>query len=142
LPVDLSLLDKARQVQLQSGLNWGYSNGNVCLEDACIPLNTDTIRNNPGLFNPISIDNRIYVTWDDGIKMVCLLEGRQTNLIGNQQYAKQISSDDDKSIIGHYIRTRIGIFGRRITTQDLVTYGRTSISVLKTGYDTYEFDFS
>lgn len=130
--IQLSLLDRSGDVHNQEGLNWGYSNGHVCSEDAYIPLRTKTIRDNDGFFNPVSNDNRIYVTWNDGTEMVCLLEGRQSNLINNQQHAKQISSYDDKSALGCYIRNKLDIFGRKITKQDLLNYGRTSICVTKT----------
>ena len=141
--VEFPLLNRHGEVSLKTGLNWGYSDGHVCLEAAYLPLKTDTILNTPGFFNPISNDNRIYIACDNGEEMLYLLEARQSNLIHNQQHAKQISSDGDKSIIGHYIRSRLGFFGRiRITTAGLLTYGRTSISVSKIGYSTYEFNFS
>ena len=142
MPINLTLLDKYGQVHDQAGLNWGYSSGHVCLEDAYIPLKTETLKNNIGFFPPLSANNTINVTWDDGIKMVCLLEGRQTTPINNNYYAKQISSFGDKSILGTYLRTRLGIFNRKITLNDLSNYGRTDITVTKLSNRNYLFDFS
>jgi hypothetical protein len=139
--INLSLLDKNGGVHLKGGLNWGFSKGNVCLEDAYIPLHVSVFINNPGFFEPIGADNRIHVTWDDNTEMELLLEGRQSNLINGQLYAKQISSDEDKSILGNYIRRRISVQGRRIILQDLINYGRTDITVTRNSINSYHFNF-
>ncbi|MBU3105836.1 restriction endonuclease PLD domain-containing protein [Clostridium gasigenes] len=139
MPVNLTLLDRYSSVHLQSGLNWGYSTGHVCLDDAYIPLKTNTIRTNPQLFESISNNNTISVTWDDGTVMTLLLEGRQ--IVNNRTYAKQISSYDDKSVLGTYFRNRLQVFNRQITLQDLLNYGRTDVTVIKTSCNSYMFDF-
>lgn len=142
MSVELSFLDKSGQVPEQSGLNWGFSNGHVCKDDAYIPLRVSTLKNNTTLFNPLSANNIINVIWDDGTKMTCLLEGKQSNPINGNIYAKQISSYTDKSLMGSYLRSRLKISSRKITLSDLQAYKRTSISVTKLTHDTYKFDFS
>lgn len=140
MSIQLSLLDRYGNVHEQAGLNWGYSYWHVSYEDAYIPLKTSTIRNNPCFFSPISQENIIYVTWDDGVVMKCLLEGRQE--VNNVIYAKQISSHNDKSLIGHYLRQRLNVFNRRITLDDLNNYGQTDIIATKIDNTHYHFDFS
>ncbi len=140
IAVELSLLDRSYQVHSQAGLNWGYSNGHVCSNDAYIPLKHHTIVNNPGFFPAQAGHNCIEVTWDDGVTMTMLLEGTQE--IRGVTYAKQISSYNDKSVLGSYLRNRLNVFNRRITLSDLNNYGRTSILVTKTGDRNYYFNFS
>ena len=72
--------------------------------------------------------------------MQCLLEGTQT--INGSICPKQISSYNDKSIIGPYLRQRIGVSAnKQIDMQDLANYGRNYIDV---SYNNgiYYFDFS
>ena len=47
------------------------------------------------------------IIWDDGAMMTCLLEGTQ-RINGNVE-PKQISTYDDKSELGIYLRDRIGV---------------------------------
>ncbi|CUO39944.1 restriction endonuclease PLD domain-containing protein [Clostridium paraputrificum] len=137
---NLSLLDRYGNVHSMAGLNWGYSNGHVCENDAYIPIKANVIRSNLTLFNPITENNIIYVTWDDGTEMTCLLEGSQ--IINSVTYPKQISSYNDKSILGVYLRERLGVFHSPIVLEDLISYGRTDISVTKTSNTHYFFNFS
>lgn len=126
-------------VPLQSGLNWCFADAHVNTEDAYIALTTTFIRNYPNFFpwNNKVID----VVWDDGTTMVCSLEGTQT--INLTTYPKQISSYDDKSIIGHYLRGRLGVSATHVVTMsDLKRYGRDNIEVTQIGGTKYYFDFS
>lgn len=127
------------KVQAQGGLNWGFANAHVNVEDAYIALTKAFFRENPSFFPPHG--SLIEVTWDDGEKMSCLLEGTQE--IDGSLYPKQISSYDDKSIIGHYLRKRMGVSPtKHITMQDLDNYGRNHIEVLHQEDYNYYFDFS
>ena len=139
----LSLLDNHGDVHAQAGLNWGYSAGHTCSNDAYIPIKKRTIRDFPNLFprksnNPLN--NIIDVEWDDGVMMTLLLEGTQE--VNDIIYAKQMSTYDDKSKLGDYIRDRINVHNRPVSLEDLQIYGRTSITVTQTGYGSYFFDFS
>ena len=125
-------------VQAQAGLNWGLADAHVNCEDAYIALTTSFFRNNPNFFP--AQGSIINVIWDDGTKMQCLLEGTQR--IGGIVYPKQLSSYNDKSIIGHYIRRRIGVSpNKQIDMQDLVNYGRNYIDASYNN-GVYYFDFS
>ncbi len=126
------------KVQAQAGLNWGLANAHVNSEDAYIALTTAFFRQNSKFFPPHG--SIINVIWDDGTRMQCLLEGTQT--IGGIVYPKQLSSYSDKSIIGHYLRQRLGVTPtKQIDMHDLDEYGRNNIDV---SFDNniYYFDFS
>lgn len=140
MPINLTLLDRSGNVPDRSGLNWCYANAHVCNEDAYIKISKSIICNSPSYFPPKSVYSIINVQWDDGMLMTCLLEGNQT--INGIDYPKQISSNNDKSVIGHYLRGRIGVFGRRVNINDLNSYGRTDIEVTHLGSNNYRFDFS
>lgn len=135
--IDIELYSiRDNQVQSQGGLNWGFSYGNVSNADAYIALTTSFFRNNPGFFP--NHGSTINVTWDDFTTMRLLLEG--TQVIDGQIYPKNLSSINDKSILGTYIRERMGIaLNHQITMQDLNTYGRNTVSIEKIG--AYEFNF-
>lgn len=73
--------------------------------------------------------------------MHCLLEATQT--INGVAYPKQISTYNEKSELGHYIRQRIGVSASHvITLNDLNNYGRNYIDVTcLTQNRDYYFDF-
>ena len=125
-------------VQHQSGLNWGFSYGHTCLADAYIALTSHFIRRYPNFFPPHG--SVIITEWDDGTVIECLLEGTQE--INGMVYPKQISSDGDKSTLGHYLRRRIGVSPtHRIVMSDLTNYGRNYVSVSHIVENRYYFDF-
>lgn len=81
----------------------------------------------------------------DGTKMTGLLEGSVVKKEDGKTvlYPKQISSSPQKSILGEYIRKRLGVEKEEpITMKDLDKYGRTSIDVSLLGEGIYYFDFS
>ena len=126
-------------VQQQAGLNWGFANAHVNPEDAYIALPRSFFEEYPDFFPQHG--SIINVLWDDGTRMRCLLEGTQR--INGLIYPKQISSYDDKSFIGHYLRQRLGVSpNRRIDMTDLDNYGRNYISVSKENDSDYYFEFS
>ncbi|CEQ27360.1 restriction endonuclease PLD domain-containing protein [Paraclostridium sordellii] len=126
-------------VQQQAGLNWGFSVGHVSTEDAYIALTTRFFRENPDFFP--NHGSTIITKWDDDKVIECLLEGTQT--IDGKIFPKQISSYGDKSILGKYLRQRLGVSNtHRITMDDLRNYGRNYITVTYLGNNEYKFDFS
>lgn len=136
--------DSPRQSVLpsQSGLNWGNANAHVNTGDAYIPIRKGDISKHPAIFPVVNQGQAIInVTWDDGTEMTCLFEGTQD--INGVIYPKQISSYNDKSILGHYLRKRIGVSVTAIVTDaELARYGRTHIDITKNDDGTFFFDFS
>lgn len=126
-------------VQMQGGLNWGFSDGHVCKDDAYIAITKSFIKNNPNFFP--AAGSIINVKWDDGKSMLCSVEGTQK--VEGKIYPKQLTSAYDKSIFGEYIRLRMGLsLGTRITMDDLDSYGRRDIEIQCLENNTYEIDFS
>lgn len=130
---------RENEVQRQAGLNWGFSNGNVCTADAYLALNKDFLRQNPDFFP--GRGNIINISWDDGTEMICLLEGTQE--IDGLEYPKQISTFNDKSALGVYLRRRLGVTNTHlITRNDLRNYGREDIDIeYDERNDNYLFNF-
>ena len=126
----------------KSGLNWGNANAHVNTEDAYIPIRHGDIADHPALFPTASQGlSTISVTWDDGTTMTCSFEGTQD--FNGSTYPKQISSYDDKSVLGHYLRSRIGVSATTVITDaDLKQYGRNHIDITKNDDGTFFFDFS
>lgn len=125
-------------VQKQGGLNWGLSNGHVCEDDAYVAITHSFIEKNPNFFpNSGEID----VIWDDNTEMKCSVEGTQT--VNGKVYPKQLTSANDKSKFGSYMRNRMGIpSGKQIDMNDLDNYGRRDIEIEKIGNNMYRIDFS
>lgn len=75
--------------------------------------------------------------------MIGLLEGQQTKTINGLVYPKQLSTSPSKSILGKYLRKRLGVdLNHMITKRDLLRYGRTSIDISLVGEGIYYLDFS
>ncbi|MBN1365160.1 MAG: NgoFVII family restriction endonuclease [Syntrophaceae bacterium] len=155
----MTLLDPRRnEVPNYSGLNWGQGHErghHTRPNDACIPIRAEYIQQYPELFPPKQTVPRKYngrgraqrhndsieIIWDDGTNMEGLLEG--TYDIEGVIYPKQVSSFPEKSILGSYVRNRIGVpDGARITRRDLERYGRTHVDVSIQSEGVYYFDFS
>jgi len=151
----MSLLGRGDKIQSAAGLNWGQGKGHVAPNDAYIAIKKEYILAYPTLFPPkqnFSLmenmggkpnrhNDAIDIVWDDGTVMEGLLEGNQEdNAI---KYPKQISSFNRKSIMGEYIRKRIGVaLGEFVSKKDLEKYGRTDIDVSLLDEGIYYFDFS
>ena len=148
-----SLLSRGTEVPAMSGLNWGLANGHVAVGDAYIAITVDLALHYPNIFPPkadISTDtggrpNRqndpFEIIWDDGVKMQGLLEGNLD--IGGIKYPNKIASFPKKSILGKYLRERLGVdLYHRITRSDLEKYGRTDITIFKDENGIYHMDFS
>jgi hypothetical protein len=148
---DMVLFDPITgQTQNSAGINWGFAEGShVRQNDAYIPIRRNHINESPHLFPPIQFNPErtrgalvevIEMVWDDGISMLGRLEGSQP--IGGLKYPKQISTFPHKDQLGKYLRDRLGVsYGQRVTMEDLMKYGRTSISVSLIQEGVYYFDF-
>ncbi len=152
----ISLLDsRTGVVQLKSGLNWGQGNAHTAPNDACLVIRKEYIRQYPNLFPPKQDfttmtnmggrSNRhndiIEIIWDDGITMNGLLEGSQIE--NKLKYPNKFSSFPKKSLMGEYLRHRLGVpLGERVSIDDLNKYGRTDINISLLDEGIYYFDFS
>ncbi len=126
-------------VQDQAGLNWGFSNGHVCQDDAYVAITHSFIQAHPHFFPPIG--STIDVVWDDGTNMTCSVEGTQE--VNGAAYPKQLTSAYDKSVFGVYMRRRMGLaLGSKIRMKDLDNYGRRDIEIQSLGHNRYSIDFS
>ena len=155
----VSFLDKNGLVPKKSGLNWGCSGGHVSDGDAYIRITLEYIRMFPKMFPPkkyidgIPNDNssgrknrendEVELIWDDGTIMVGLLEGQSYNKQDGMIYPKQLSTSPQKSILGKYLRKRLGVsLNHVITKTDLKKYGRTHIDISLISEGIYYMDFS
>lgn len=159
---ELELYDpKSGEVQSMHGLNWGFSNGNVTPNDACIPIRTKHIKQFPHLFQPVFFNpddghrsrsknskEAVEIIWDDGVIMEALFEGSQP--INGMNYPKQISSIPRKNILGEYIRARLNMLpvsdmrnsSEKINRSTLERYGRNTITFKLIQPGVYSADFS
>ncbi|MBR3098441.1 MAG: NgoFVII family restriction endonuclease [Clostridia bacterium] len=153
-----------RYIPPASGINWGMARlggSHVNINDAYIPIPADRADHYPLMFPakqtaPVNMEavyreghrhnDTVEVIWDDGKEMTVLLEGSRGRLdeYGNKVwYPKQIASSPSKAELGKYIRSRLNIpEGKAITYDDLIMYGRDSISISLQGEGIYFFDFS
>lgn len=126
-------------VQEKAGLNWCFADAHVNSCDAYIALTKRFFQNHNDFFPKHG--SIIETIWDDGFAIECLLEGTQE--INGVTYPKQISSYGDKSIIGEYLRGRLGVSRTHlITMNDLRNYGRFDVDVSLISGIQYRFDFS
>lgn len=155
----VSFLANNGLVPTKSGLNWGCSGGHVSEGDAYIRITLEYIRMFPKMFppkkyvdgieNPNSTgrknreNDEIELIWDDGTVMVGLLEGQIYNKEDGMVYPKQLSTSPHKSILGKYLRNRIGVdINHIITKSDLKRYGRDHIDISLISEGIYFMDFS
>ena len=156
-------------IHKKSGLNWGLSDGHVADGDAYIGISRKILEDNQAMFKPYNPDYKnthnnkskqsepIELIWDDGTTMEASLEGTQTLKGSNLQFPKQLTSYSSKtpylsdgtrisakSILGRYLRNRIGIkdVNQLITYEDLEAYGRDSIELSFIEDGLYYADFS
>lgn len=125
---------------------------NVGTNDACIPIRMEHIRKYPKLFPALQPDPEsrkgtlkevIEFVWDDGVIMQGRLEGSQPLPNSGIKLPKQIASFPHKDELGIYIRERLNIpLGKRVLREDLVKYGRDTISVSVIEEGVYYLDFS
>ena len=154
----LDLFDpRSNSLRERSTINWGMApTSHVNQDDAYIPIRKEVIKNHPELFTPRpvfdgvnvrgTLDEVVELIWDDGEFMQVKFEGTQEieDESGNRiRYPKQISSFPNKSIMGRYLRRRIGVeTGVVVSTEDLIRYGTHIIKLSKVGEGIYSADFS
>lgn len=140
MPTNITLLTENGQMHRTGGLNWGANVLNHTRPyDSYIPIHIGTIRANPGLFyQKPNVQQVVNFHWDDGTIMQGLFEGN-----GSDGFPKQISSTPNKDTLGIYFRSRLGMpSNRRILLQDLINYGRTTVTIERIDDLNYQLDFS
>ncbi len=130
--VNLFLLTKSGDVGFGSGINWGHRRNKIPREpnQAYIPLPSDIARSG---FFPLE-GRHVSVLTDDKIQMIMRVE---------QQNNKAITTPQNNSLIGEYLRGRIGVAsGAFVLRQDLLNYGRTDVTFYKLDEEEFFMDFS
>jgi hypothetical protein len=129
--VSISLLSKDNIVPLRSGLNWGQRPD--CKREpsqAYLALRADVYHTD--FFPPRQL--HFTVLTDDNQIIQCSRA---------QDNGKGIHTPHDNSLIGRYIRRRIGVpEGARVTHADLMRYGRTDVTFYKLDAENFFMDFS
>lgn len=127
--VTLSLLDKRTgETPKRSGINWGQRPGRNP-NQAYINIPADVGRSG---FFPERYEQFTVLT-DDGDSFI---------MVRAQDKGKGIETTQNNSLLGRYLRTRIGVrSGEYVTRQHLVEYGRTSVTFRKIDEETYMMDF-
>lgn len=158
-----------KAVPTASGLNWGLarlsSGAHVAAGDAYIRLPKEILKSEKQLIRPYNPEfttpegrrqrnsDPIELIWDDGTIMEASLEG--TQVFEGQNYPKQLASfsakqpylDGEriskKSILGRYLRKRLGVDVDDVITMDTLTsYGRDTITLSLIDEGIYYADFS
>ena len=127
--VKVSFLQRNGTLPAISGLNWGQRKGRNP-NQAYFSIKKD-VRDEG--FLPERGQSFTLVT-DDNKAFDCVVA---------QDGRKAIHSTEDNSILGGYIRARLGIrSGAFLKEQDLIKYGRTDFTLIKIDDETVRFDFS
>ena len=128
--VKLSLLHSRRdETPGRSGINWGQR-GNRNRNQAYINIPAN-IRNS-GFFP--EHNEPFTVLTDDGVSFICARV---------QAGGKGIHTTQDNSILGAYLRKRLGVASNEyVTKEHLMEYGRTDVTFGKINSETYLLDFS
>lgn len=164
IPLYSENTSRGKYVPERSGLNWCFSNGHVAIGDAYIRIPKNIIQMETELIKPFDSSytsttlrrrnsDSIELIWDDGFVMEASLEGIQT--YQNKNYPKQLASYKAqtpylngerisvKSILGRYLRKRLGIgLTDLVTMEVLEAYGRTTITLSLIEEGVYYADFS
>lgn len=128
--VTLSLLVHGTdETHNRSGLNWGQRDRRD-RNQAYIPVPMNIARSDffPDIAEPFTVET------DDGLSFV---------MAKAQQGGKALHTTQNNSIIGEYIRNRIGVAsGEYVTGEHLRNYGRTDITFIKIDEEHFFLDFS
>jgi Predicted HKD family nuclease len=131
--VTLSLLTAQSKVGDVSSLNWGQRPKR---EPNQAYISIPRSIGKSGFFPPK--ETIFTVMADDGIIFQCVTAGNKKN-----EPPKQIETSKDNSELGRYFRNRMNIpLGKKITLDDLNSYGRTNVVFVNLGDGTYYMDFS
>jgi len=127
----ISFLNKRTgNLPTRSGLNWGQREVRQNKDEAYLSIKVPITKEG---FLPEK-GSRFSLITDDNKSFDCVVA---------QDGRKSIETTDDNSLLGKYIRKRIGVqLGTLVTKQDLENYGRTDFSIMKLDDETFMFDFS
>ena len=130
--VKLSLLTNRGDVGFGSGINWGHRRNRTKRNpnEAYIPLPAKIARS--GFF---PLERRHFTVLTDDQKQLILRV--------QQDGDKAITTPQNNSLLGEYLRNRIGVAnGAFVTKQDLLNYGRTDVTFYKLDEEQFYMDFS
>ena len=132
--VRISFLDRTGNLPGKSGLNWGQRVDNLGNQrdpdQAYLSIRKDARKEG---FLPDKGFTFTLLT-DDGNALDCTVQ---------QEGRKAISTTDNNSILGQYIRERLGLeSGSFVTADHLENYGRTDFTLEKINDETFYFDIS
>lgn len=129
--INVSFLARGGNLPQRSGLNWGQR------PEYNREPNQAYIRLPAAIYRTVFFPERgihFTVLTDDGIILICTRA---------QENGKAIHTPHNNSLIGEYFRSRIGVpLGEPVSTDDLVSYGRTDVTFYKIDDETYHMDFS
>ena len=141
--IRISFLDKKGILPEKSGLNWGHRKTKHKSKKTGI----ETYKSRE--------PNEAYLSLKMGAREIGFLpetaftftlitdDNQSFNCVVAQQGRKAIHTTDDNSILGKYIRKRIGVAeGSFLKTEDLEKYGRTDFELTKLDNETFKLDFS
>jgi hypothetical protein len=118
----------SEKVPMSSGLNWGQRPGRE-QNQAYLSVPSEVQKSN--FFPDTGI--RFLMKTDDGVQWECAR--RQAN-------GKAIHSIKNNSLIGCYFRKRLKVdLGDLVTISHLLRYGRTNLTIYKTGTYSFILDF-
>ena len=111
----------------RSGLNWGQREGREP-NQAYIPIPSSVARSN--FFPPKGV--HFQVTTSDGQAFICTVA---------QDGDKALETPFDNSILGKYIRQRLGLeLGSYVTTADLNRFGSNAVKITRFDNDSYQLN--
>ncbi len=117
----------AGETHQRSGLNWGQREGREP-NQAYIPIPSTVAKSN--FFPPKGI--HFQVTTSDGQAFICTVA---------QDGDKALETPFDNSILGKYIRQRLGLaLGSYVSADDLNRFGANAVKVTRIDSDTYKLD--
>ena len=117
----------AGETHQKSGLNWGQRDGREP-NQAYIPIPASVAKSN--FFPPKGV--HFQVTTGDGHAFICTVA---------QDGSKALETPFDNSILGKYIRERLGVeLGAFVSVEDLNRFGANAIKVTRLDSDSYHLD--
>ena len=136
--INIPLTIRGGDTPPKSGINWGHNGRNGLRQptrtgnEAYLSISKQVHRERPH-FLPQRREKMLVLT-DDGEMFVCKVA---------QEERKAIETCDNNSILGAYIRQRIGVAsGTFIETRDLIRYGRDSVQLTKIHEGLYLLNFA
>lgn len=136
--INIPLTIRGGETPPKSGINWGHNGRNGLRQptrtgnEAYLSISKQVHRERPH-FLPQRREKLLVIT-DDREMFVCKVA---------QEERKAIETCDNNSILGSYIRKRIGVTsGAFVETRDLIRYGRDSVRLTKIHEGLYLLDFA